>query len=138
MKFSICIPNFNYGRYLGTTIQSVLNQTYPAYEIVVVDNASTECDPEAIKVMFPLITLVKSATNIGFSKGSNLGISKAEGEYILLLNSDTILKNDAVSLVMEFLESNPDVAAATARLEFPDGRVQHNCQRFPAIRYQLA
>jgi hypothetical protein len=88
--------------------------------------------------LFPTVTVIENSENIGFAKGNNIGIEHAKGEYILLLNSDTILKNNALSITKLFLENNSNVAVATARLEYPNGNVQHNCQRFPSIKYQLA
>jgi GT2 family glycosyltransferase len=101
-----------------------------------VDNASYEVDPQKFLERFPNIILVVNPVNTGFSKGNNLGIAKATGNYVLLLNSDTLLKNNAVAIGVEVLQQNQHVAAMAARLEYPDGRLQHNCQRFPSIKYK--
>jgi GT2 family glycosyltransferase len=107
------------------------------YEIILVDNNSSENLPVEFKKKFPEITLIESPINVGFAKGNNLGIAQAKGKYILLLNSDTLLLNNAISRAVSFLEKENNVAVVSARLEYPDGTVQHNCQRFPSIKYKL-
>jgi GT2 family glycosyltransferase len=135
---SIIIINYNTFELTSNCIRSILSrETDLSYEIILVDNQSSERDPDEFKIKFPEITLIKSPVNLGFSKGNNLGIAQSKGEYILLLNSDTLLANKAITLSLYFLKENPHLAAVTARLEYPNGLVQHNCQRFPSIRYKL-
>ena len=137
MDVSIIIVNYNTFELTCQCIQSIIGKTEGlSYEIIVVDNASREIDPQKILDRFPNVILVVSTVNVGFAKGNNLGISKAIGNYILLLNSDTILKNNAVAIGVEVLQQHPEVAAMAARLEYPDGKLQHNCQRFPSIKYK--
>jgi len=135
---SIIIINYNTFELTSKCIQSILSiESNLPSEIILVDNHSTEADPDEFLKIFPGIILIKSPANIGFAKGNNLGIEKAKGAYILLLNSDTVLLNDAITIVKQFLDSHPNVAAASARLEYPDGAVQHNCQRFPSVSTKL-
>src|SRR5437763_942905 len=90
---SIIIINYNTFELTCNCIESVIQYTTTIpYEIILVDNASTECDAELFKKRFPQIKLVKNPENNGFAKGNNLGIKHAEGDAILLLNSDTYLK----------------------------------------------
>lgn len=76
VAFSVCIPNFNYGRYIGATIRSVLEQTYPFYEIVVVDNASTDDSVAVVESLqstsgiSDLIRLYRNSSNVGFARTS--------------------------------------------------------------------
>lgn len=138
MDVSIIIINYNTFKLTCACIESVRKLTQDiSYEIILVDNASTEIDAKVFKEKFSGITLIQSPTNVGFAKGNNLGIDRAKGEYILLLNSDTILINNVAGILLTFLQKQTSVAAVTCRLEFEDGVVQHNCQRFPAIRYKL-
>jgi GT2 family glycosyltransferase len=104
-----------------------------SYQIILVDNASTECDPKKFKEQYPQINLIASEVNLGFSKGNNLGISHADGEYILLLNSDTELIEDSVSICYKKIFANKNIGALTCKLIYPNGKVQHNCQSFPSI-----
>ena len=132
---SIIIINYNTYRLTKEAIQSVIEKTKGCtYEIIVVDNHSDE-DASPLREQFPFINYIQSDKNLGFAAGNNLGIQNAKGEYVLLLNSDTLLKNDAVSIILNYLKKNPKLAVASSRLEFPDGRLQHACQRFPSIKY---
>ncbi|RZK29369.1 MAG: glycosyltransferase, partial [Hymenobacter sp.] len=108
-----------------------------SYEIVVVDNASTECDPSRFVEAFPNIKLVRNPNNSGFAKGNNLGIQHAEGETILLFNSDAACLNDALTLTYRALMAAPQVGLTTARLEYPTGAIQPSCGRFPSVGLQL-
>ena len=125
MDVSIIIINYNTCQLSKAAIHSVIEKTKDcSYEIIVVDNHSTE-DASSLKEKFPSIHYIQSDKNLGFAGGNNLGIQEANGEYILLLNSDTLLKNDAVSIVFNYLKARPNMAVASARLEYPNGRLQH-------------
>lgn len=138
MDISVIIINYNTFELTCSCITSVMEQACDyTYEVILVDNASTEIRSSAFLERFPSITLIESPVNVGFAKGNNLGILRAHGEYILLLNSDTVLKNDAIGICLSFLGADPSVAVVSGRLEYPDGQVQHNCQRFPSMRYKL-
>jgi GT2 family glycosyltransferase len=138
MDVSIIVVNFNTFAITCKCIASVYQYTTNIEkEVILVDNASVECAADEFKKVFPEIKLVKSPINVGFARGNNLGLKQAEGKYILLLNSDTALLNNCISISFKFLEQNPRVAVATGKLLYPDGKVQHNCQRFPSVKYQL-
>jgi GT2 family glycosyltransferase len=135
---SIVIINFNTYKLTTECIKSVQALTHNvSFEIILVDNASTEVDAKVFAEKFPTITLVRSLQNIGFAKGNNLGIEKAKGKFVLLLNSDTIFLNNVVNILRDFLQGHPSVAAVGGRLEYPNGEPQHCCQRFPSVRYKL-
>ena len=105
MLVSVIIVNYNSFALTSDCIRSVIEQTHDVdYEIILVDNASIECDPDKFLQKFPHILLIKSKMNGGFSFGNNLGIEKASGEYILLLNSDTILTEDTISRSVKYIE----------------------------------
>lgn len=138
MDVSVIILNYNTFELTCSCIRSVLSKTRGcSYEVILVDNASTERDPGEFVRLFPQIKLVRNEINAGFAKGNNMGIEMAAGEAVLLLNSDTELANDAVSICLETLRKDRRTAVVGCLLTFPDGSVQHNCQRFPAIRYRL-
>lgn len=137
-QVSVIIVNYNTFELTCKCVRSILEKTAGcSYEIIVVDNASTEEAIKTINILFPGVKLVASEVNLGFAKGNNLGISHAKGDYILLLNSDAELQNDAISICLNFLQQEKKVAAVSAALKYPDGRTQHNCQRFPSIKYKL-
>lgn len=135
---SIVIVNYNTFELTCNCIQSVLDKTKDLrYEVILVDNASHECDPEDFKTRFPSIVLIKSSENGGFAKGNNLGIEVSKGKYVLLLNSDTELINNSVKITFNYLEKHLNVGVVSAQLQYPDGVIQAVCQRFPSIKYQL-
>jgi len=138
MNASVIIINYNTFTLTCNCIQSVINKTSGIdYEIILVDNASSECDPAIFLEIFPKIKLIRNSENIGFSKGCNVGIQQAKGDIILLLNSDTVLLNNALSISTQYLFNQNDVGVVTCRVENQDGTAQNNCQRFPGIGVRL-
>ena len=135
---SIVIINYNTFQLTCNCIKSIYQQFKGLdFEIVLVDNASTESNPLKFKEIFSDIILIESPENVGFSKGNNLGIEVAKGKFILLLNSDTELKNDAITPCINYLESNAQVGVVTTKLMYPSGVIQSTCQRFPNVIYNL-
>lgn len=138
MDVSVIILNYNTFELTCNCISSVLRKTSGcSFEVIVVDNASTERDPADFLDLFPMIKLVVNSENEGFAKGNNSGIAMSTGEYVLLLNSDTELLNNAILYCLQSIKKYPSISAVTCRLLYPDGTVQHNCQRFPSLRYKL-
>jgi GT2 family glycosyltransferase len=137
MKASIIIINYNTFSLTANCIESVLRHTQGVdFEIILVDNASTECDPDLFLERFPGILLIKSERNGGFAYGNNLGIGRASGDYILLLNSDTVLKEDSISSSVGFC-SMSNAGVVGCRMIYPDGRVQYSARRFRSISWEL-
>ena len=131
-EVSVVIINYNTFRLTCSCIRSVQQFTQGvSYEIILVDNASEECDPALFLREFPAITLVCNNSNTGFAAGNNAGIQRASGKFILLLNSDTELKEDSISVCVEELRKEPRTAVVSCRLIYPDGKVQRQCERFP-------
>lgn len=97
ISFSICIPNYNYARYIGETIQSVLDQTYPHFEIVVVDNASTDNSVEVVKSFAdPRIKLYVNQYNVGFAPNLDRAAQRASNDFIIMLSSDDVMRPTAL------------------------------------------
>jgi GT2 family glycosyltransferase len=137
-EVSIIIINYNTFKLTVDCIRSVVGKTKDvSYEIIVVDNASPHDNADEFLILFPQIVLVKSKNNLGFAGGNNLGIARARGKFILLLNSDTVLVNDAISIAVQKLESDASLGVVGAQLLYENGKIQHNCQRFPSIKYKL-
>ena len=105
VTFSVCIPNFNYAEYIGRTIQSVLNQTYQNFEIIVADNASTD---DSVKVIESFqdsrIRLLRNSINIGFSPNLDRATRYAKGDFIILLSSDDIMRKEALLNYSEIIK----------------------------------
>lgn len=138
IQVSVIIINYNTFQLTSEAIESIQRHTREvSYEIVLVDNASTECDPGLFEQRFPTIRLVRNPDNSGFAKGNNLGIQHATGETILLFNSDAACLNDALTLTYQALMVEPTLGVTTGRLEFPNGQLQYQCGRFPSAGLQL-
>ena len=134
IQVSIIIINYNTFELTCQCIQSILDKTQlVSFEIILVDNASVECDPEMFKEKYPFIKLIKSDINLGFSKGNNLGIKASKGEVILLLNSDTLMINDAISICYNRIIYDTSIGVITCNISFQDGRFQWSGFRFPSI-----
>jgi GT2 family glycosyltransferase len=111
-KISIIIVNFNGGDYLISCIESLLNQNYQNYEIIIVDNNSSDNSISLIKGNFDdrRVKILLEKKNHGFAKANNLGINISNGELILLLNNDTYVENDFLIKMLSFYnEHNYDV-----------------------------
>lgn len=138
MKVSVIIINYNTFALTCDCIHSVIARTKGvAYEIILVDNASAECDPGEFLVKFPGIILVRNERNSGFADGNNKGIEKATGDLILLLNSDTLLNEDAVSLAAEYMQQHSNIGVLGCRMVYPDGKLQYTARRFRSISWEL-
>src|SRR5690554_7896405 len=103
-EVSIIIINYNTLSLTRQCILSILEQTEDcSYEIILVDNASQEVGIDQLLILSNKIKLIKSSQNLGFAGGNNLGIYHASGEFILLLNSDTELRNNAIKIAKEVI-----------------------------------
>jgi hypothetical protein len=132
---SIIVVNYNTRDLTVACIHSIIDKTHGcSYEIILVDNASTECAASIFKQEFPEIHLIKNEINSGFAIGNNVGVAKAKGTYILLLNSDTELVNDAVSIALREMQRDSRIGALSARLIYTDGRAQPVAGRFPSLK----
>jgi hypothetical protein len=138
MQLSIIIVNYNTFVLTSQCIQSILDYTKDlVYEIILVDNASTECTPDKFTEVFPGLRLVKNTTNRGFAGGNNDGLVWATGNVRLLLNSDTILVDNSLKKAYDYLLAHPAIGVLSAQLLFPDGGPQSCCQRFPSLKLEL-
>lgn len=108
--FSICIPNYNYGHYIGETIQSVLDQSYQNFEIVVADNCSTDNSVEVVESFrSDKIKLIRNRYNIGFAPNLQRVTMYARNDYMILLSSDDLMKPRALEEYARVLvEQGPD------------------------------
>jgi GT2 family glycosyltransferase len=138
MTLSIIILNYNSFQLTSDCIRSVLAHVSGLdAEVILVDNDSTECDPGKFLELFPSVTLVRSGRNGGFAFGNNKGIEVAKGEFILLLNSDTIIPEDSFSPSIDYFRKHPDTGVLGCRMTYPDGTIQYTARRFRSISWEL-
>jgi GT2 family glycosyltransferase len=122
---SIIIVNFNGGETVLDCLRSVRVQTRDiAYEVLVVDNGSTDGSPARIRSAFSEVDLLRNPDNKGFSRACNQGLRKSRGRLLLLLNSDTLLPGNAVKEMAEFIQEHPGAGIAGCMLLNEDGTYQ--------------
>ncbi|WP_199624230.1 glycosyltransferase family 2 protein [Paenibacillus alkalitolerans] len=133
MDLSIIIVNYNTRQLTLDCISSLLqSETSYKYEIVLVDNGSSDGSVNAVRSQFPSVNIIVNTENVGFSKANNQGIQRATGRYVLLLNSDTVVEPSTLSAMIDFMDRNPDVGTSGCKLVLPDGTLDEACKRgFP-------
>ena len=134
MDISIIIVSYNTCALLRDCLLSVLEKTRGvAYEILVVDNASHDESCAMVEKEFPEARLIRNRENLGFSKANNLAIKESRGNYVLLLNSDTVLENNAVEILFEFMQAHPRAGACGPLLLNADKTVQRSIDTNPTV-----
>ena len=101
-------------------------------EIFVVDNNSGD-DLSSLKTEFPEVEIILSSVNLGMGGGNNLGIKRASGEFVFILNPDTVIRPGAVQTLVSYLRTNSEVAMVGPKLLYPDGSLQDSCLRWPSF-----
>ncbi len=104
-----------------------------AHQVIVVDNASPDGSAEAVRQAFPGLVLIANVENRGFAAANNQGLAVSTGRYVVLLNPDTAVLDDALARLVRFLDGQPDAGACAPSLLYADGRFQPNAFRFPGL-----
>ncbi|HEY7752021.1 MAG TPA: glycosyltransferase family 2 protein, partial [Ignavibacteriaceae bacterium] len=133
MDLSIIIVNYNVKEFLQNLLHSIEKASSNiSKEIIIVDNASEDGSVELIKQKFSSVNMIENKTNLGFGKANNQALKIAKGEYILLINPDTIVSEDTFHTLLNFFNSNPEAGLAGCKILNPDGTLQLACRRsFP-------
>jgi GT2 family glycosyltransferase len=133
MKLSIVIVSYNTRELLVDCINSIeKNLNKYSYEIIVVDNASADGSAVLLGEKYPNIKLIENFYNAGFAKANNQGLAVSSGEYILLLNSDTVILGEALENLIAFMDTQPEAAICGPKLLNSNMTLQLPCRRgFP-------
>lgn len=135
---SIILINYNGHKFLETCLNSILEKVQCTnYEVIIVDNSSVDDSVEIIQNNFPMFKLICSKNNLGFGKANNLAVKQSRGEYLLFLNTDTILTENTLKILSEYLKENEDVAVIGSRITFQDGSYQLSCGNLPNLVVEL-
>ena len=135
---SIIIVNWNTRDILRDCLQSVYDQTKEiSYEVIVIDNASSDDSVDMVKKEFPQVILIENKENRGFAAANNQGIAIAKGRYILLLNSDTIILDNAVYKTLLIADANVQAGIIGCRALNRDRTLQRTCFMFPSVLNML-
>ena len=123
MKLSIIIVNWNTKDLLRDCLNSVYSCVKDLkFEVIVVDNASTDKSVEMLKKEFPEIRLIENEENVGFAKANNQAMRPSSGSYILLLNPDTIICDNAIEKMVEFMYAHPEAGAVSCQMVQASGK----------------
>ena len=124
-ELSVIIVNWNTRDLLRDCLNSVYAETKaPPFEILVVDNASSDGSAEMVTKEFPRVRLIKNRENLGFARANNQAIRQSSGRFILLLNSDTVVLQGALDKMVAFMKAHRAVDASGPMLLNPDGSLQ--------------
>lgn len=137
-KLSICIVNWNTRALLLQTLRSICATAGDvSAEIIVVDNGSSDGSLNAVRAEFPSVQLIANSTNVGFARANNQAIAAAHGDWRLLLNSDTIVKEGALQAMLAFATSRSDCGVVGCKLLNEDGSLQESWAAFPSLTSEL-
>jgi asparagine synthase (glutamine-hydrolysing) len=131
---SIIVVNWNTQEMLHDCLASIAKYLDAVeYEVIVVDNASGDGSADMVASEFPEVRLVCNSQNLGFAVANNQAMRMARSRWLLLLNSDSALRDGSVATLFQHVRDEADVGVAQCRLEFPDGRLQHTAYRFTRL-----
>ena len=130
MKLSVVIVNYNVSHYLLQCVDSLSHALRGTdSEVIVVDNHSRDNSVTLLRQYHPEVRIVENLHNLGFAKANNIAIRQSRGEYVLLLNPDTIVSESVVKGVISFLDSHPEAGSAGVRMLNADGTVAPESRR---------
>ena len=143
IDLTVVVPSYNTRDLMEQTLRTVLEASAGLQvEVIVVDNASRDGSAEMVEQNFPEIELIRNERNLGFAAANNIAFRRSRGRYVLLLNSDTIVRPDTLGCLVQFLDDHPEAAAAGCKILNPDGTLQLESRRsFPtpmAAFYKLS
>lgn len=135
---SIIIVNWNAQALLAKCLRHVQDTVKRvSYEVIVVDNHSSDGSQDMVRRDFPATTLIANSDNKGFAAANNQGIAVSQGRYVLLLNSDAFVEDGTIDEMVAFMDARPDAGMAACKLLYEDRRLQRSCNRFPTLETEL-
>jgi GT2 family glycosyltransferase len=134
MKISVVIVSWNAKSFLLNCLDSVLPQSSAdELEVIVVDNASSDGSPEAVRNGYPTVCLIANDDNYGFAKANNIGIRSSRGEYLFLINSDVVVGDHCFARSIQYMDQHPDIGMLGPRIVGIDGNAQRSCMGYPSL-----
>lgn len=118
-RVSVIIASYNRSSDLRLSLEALFATGYPNLEVIVVDNASTD-DAALVAASFKGVELIQNAENLGFAQANDIGLERATGDYIALVNNDAVIERDWIKKTVTFLEAHPRAAAVGGKLYFWD------------------
>ncbi len=131
MDLSIIVLNYKTKRLLRECLRSIrFANPQLRYEVLVVDNGSGDGTPAMVRAEFPEHVLIESKTNLGYAGGNNLGLAKAQGRYVMIMNPDIFVKDHALEELVRWMDAHPDAGMVGPKLESGDGSAQESHYRY--------
>jgi N-acetylglucosaminyl-diphospho-decaprenol L-rhamnosyltransferase len=140
VDLSVVVVSYNTRELLAACLESVfrpLERSNLQAQVFVVDNASSDGSAAMVRERFPQVRLIANQENRGFAAANNQALRQSQSRYALLLNPDTEVQGDALGTLVRFMDGNPRVGVAGAKLLYPDGWVQHSAFAFPTLAQAL-
>ncbi|RKZ93659.1 MAG: glycosyltransferase family 2 protein [Candidatus Parabeggiatoa sp. nov. 1] len=132
IDLSIIVVAYGIKELIEKCFTAVINSTDNLNkEIIYVDNGSTDDSVEMVREKFPEVIVIESPVNLGFTRANNLGYTKVQGKYVLLLNADAFVGQQTLQKTYDFMEQNPDCGVVGCRLIGRDGQLQPSARYFP-------
>jgi GT2 family glycosyltransferase len=134
VKLSIVIICWNDLKVISQCLESVFSETDQIpFEVIISDNGSSDGSLDYIRQHFLTVRIVENGENLGFARGNNAGIAASHGEYVLILNPDTIIRDRALEKLVAFADSHPEAGAFGCRVLNPDGSFQNPARPIPTL-----
>ncbi|MBT3690218.1 glycosyltransferase family 2 protein, partial [bacterium] len=139
MDLSIIIVSWRVKELLKDCLKSIFEETQNInFEVFVVDNNSGDGTIEMLMEYFPQVTIISSSRNLGFSGGCNMGLKQASGRYLLLLNPDTKIIDNALDKIVAHMDKHKEFGLAGCKLLNYDGSIQESVRTLPTFKIHLA
>jgi len=130
---SVIVVTWNGKRFALECLESLATAMAGSMEVIVVDNASTDGTPAAIRARFPAVRLIQNTANLGFAKANNIGLAVARGRYLCLVNSDVVVPPGCLENMLAYMERNPDIGMLGPKMLAPGGGVGQSVMRLPTV-----
>jgi GT2 family glycosyltransferase len=138
-EITIIIVSWNVQELIVNCIKSIFEKTREnKFELIVVDNYSTDMSVKVVKSVFPQVTVIENSSNVGYSRAINSAILKSSGEYILILNPDTVIADDICKIFINFMKMNLNVGAVGGKAILPNGSIDYcSARNLPSMLSQI-
>jgi len=136
-EISICVVTLDSKEKVLDCLASLFANTRADFDVVVVDNASSDGTVEAIRSQFPNVDWIVNSENVGFSRAVNQGLKTRQARYYVLINPDSLVEDKALDRLVEFMDANPQAGLCSPRVLNRDGSLQYQCRRGEARPWEV-
>ncbi len=132
IQVSVLIVTWNAWHDLERCLRAVFAAAVPEMEVVVVDNGSTDGTVERLRQAFPSVSMHANPQNLGLPRAVNQGLNLTVGQYVMLLDSDTEIRADAIACLLKFMTEHPEVDVVAPRILTPEGQIEESARSLPS------